>query len=702
MAISDAFDRLASETRPVSSPSLILSAPASSPASPVPTSADTSDEAERIVLPLRVSPAAPDADALFAPPVQVRSLSDYVVRFDPEAALSAAFPGAQVSADRASFNLLLNGEIVPTAFCRSGAGADGRRIFALAPMRGFGLSERRFKLFSSAAGCAALSLRIIAAEGECVLHADPVVVVIPEGYLAENLAAMARFVADRYESLLAVSKSENETSALAADRLNHAGGDPLAMRDPLLDRTAVLEKILGVFERELPYFRTNARFRFIQSESVVPLARAHVPAKSAPAYLSAHPEVFTAAPSGGGIVVGGRRVLPRRIPVAAALKAGDTYENLAAAAFLSCAADSLDRQRTLAAEVRSRLESMKAPEGFASPAAPLFAARARRIHALEARLEKLAALFRLLFLQYRKAFGLTEFARALADAAKASCRLPRKTAVFRSIASYRRIYEAMARWFSLDEIAFEKEKELSAFLSRSRFYEVFALMKILDGLERRGFRLVRKARFDYAAALPAGLLQTTSAGLTCANTFHFERAIDGENQARVTVYYEPLIRMAGEAPLNGLGLCRTSAFSYDASTNSLVPLNHAAADRAVYTPDIVIAAHDGNRCRWFIADAKYASVETAAAQEALPLAFKYLMSVSPIRPADETAGLWLLCGKRSPGDDPDEAAGCLNAFGAAMGVAGRADVHFEPLAGSSDSDSPSNLVEAVCAAFRGF
>lgn len=617
--------------------------------------------------------------------------------------MSAAFPGAQVSADRASFNLLLNGEIVPTALSRSGADADGRRIFALAPMRGFGPSERRFKLFSSAAGCAALSLRIIAAEGECVLHADPVVVVIPEGYLAENLAAMARFVADRYESLLAVSTSENEASALAADRLNHAGRDPLEMRDPLLDRTAVLEKILGVFERELPYFRTNSRFRFIQSESVVPLERAHFPAKSAPAYLSAHPEVFTAAPSGGGIVVGGQRVLPRRIPVASALKAGDTYENLAAAAFLSCAADSLDRQRTLAAEVRSRLESMKAPEGFASPAAPLFAARARLIHALEARLEKLAALFRLLFLQYRKAFGLAESARALSEAVKASCSLPRKTAVFRSIASYRRIYEAMARWFSLDEIAFEKEKELSAFLSRSRFYEVFfALMKILDGLERRGFRLVRKARFDYAAALPAGLLQTTSAGLSCANTFHFERVIDGENQVRVTVYYEPVIRMAGAAPLNGLGLCRTSAFSYDASTNSLVPLNQAAADRAVYTPDIVIAAHDGNRCRWFIADAKYASVETAAAQEALPLAFKYLMSVSPIRPADEIAGLWLLCGKRSPGDDPDEAASCLNAFGAAMGVTGRVDVHFEPLAGSSDSDSPSNLVEAVCAAFRGF
>ena len=113
MATSDAIDRLASETRPVSSPSLILLRPL--------LLRHLQCRHRRIRrmklsgLCCRCARVRPHLTPThFAPPVQVRSLSDYVVRFDPEAALSAAFPGAQVSADRASFNLLLNGEIVPT------------------------------------------------------------------------------------------------------------------------------------------------------------------------------------------------------------------------------------------------------------------------------------------------------------------------------------------------------------------------------------------------------------------------------------------------------------------------------------------------------------------------------------------------------------------------------------------------------------
>lgn len=637
-------------------------------------------------------------------PLRVHAYADYAVRFRPAHLLEVAFGDAADELDpaRTSFNLLLNGEVVQTRLLR-----ETEDEFILVPAVGSGAGNfaalagttETTPLFSSAIGFAALSIRLRASSGDRLfeeeLTAEPVEVLLPEGRHADNLAAMAKFVAEKYEHLLSVTDIE-------------------ARDDPLHGREEALEDILHAFERELPYFRANARFLFTKETALLPLSKAQAPSSAAAAHLATHPDLFEPAPYGRGIRVNGRHLMPQRILVDATTKSGATYENLAAVAFLLRIVDSLRIEKGKVEEVLLGLERMQAPTGFVSAAEPMFGIRARQMQSFIEKLEGLISTFRRLSEQYRKAFGLADpertessakhakIARLLASASRAAGTLPRRTEVFRGVAPYRRIYEAMARWFALDELHFEKEKELSAFLSRSRFYEVFALMKILDGLERSGFRLVRKTRFDYAAALPAGLLATTSAGLTCANTFHFERAIDGENQARVTVYYEPLIRMAGEAPLNGLGLCRTSAFSYDASTNSLVPLNHAAADRAVYTPDIVIAAHDGNRCRWFIADAKYASVETAAAQEALPLAFKYLMSVSPIRPADETAGLWLLCGKRSPGDDPDEAASCLNAFGAAMGVTGRVDVHFEPLAGSSDSDSPSNLVEAVCAAFRGF
>lgn len=693
-----------------------------------------------LVLPLRAHASVRSKSDDLAAPVQVHAYADYAVRFSARLLIAAAFgedaQGAET--EKTSFNLTVNGELVPTRLVR-----ESDDLFRLIPISAPGDRAGAAPLFSSAIGFAELSVQLRAycadVRLEGTLASGPIEVLLPEGPLAANLAAMARFVAEHYERLLSVAEVQD------AD-------------DPLHGRSRAFEEVLHAFERELPYFRSNARFLFTRRTALVPIAKAGIPSKDSAAYLASHPDALEPAPVGQGIRVNGRSLLPKHIPVDTVAKSGATFENLSLAAFLIRTADTLARDEKTLAQALDRINSFRAPDGFVSAAEPMFAQRAQRILAFSERLGGIRTAFDGLSKRYRLALDLADrpdsdhrCAQALAAAVRAAGTLPRRSEVFRGIGPYRRLYEAMARWFSLEELAFEKEKALSAFLSRSRFYEVFVLMKLLGALEKRGFRLVEKWRFDYEDAL-AGVAssrsQTTNSRLQSANTFVFvpldsshdrgenskccaaeEGKNEGEQAAseqhaksgvypsrtgakRIIVYYEPIIRMSGEEQLNGIGLCRTSAFAvslgsapasscaFGVSSGStgyaLSPLRSGSEDKAVYTPDIVVSVSDGVRRRWFVADAKYSTIAKAAADFALPALFKYLYSMSPTNASDETAGLWLLCGKE---DAQSNFPGSLNEYGAVRGARVAQDVRLECVSGLCGEDGPRGLADAVVDAF---
>ena len=152
--------------------------------------------------------------------------------------------------------------------------------------------------------------------------------------------------------------------------------------------------------------------------------------------------------------------------------------------------------------------------------------------------------------------------------------------------------------------------------------------------------------------------------------------------------------MAGVEPLNGIGLCRTTAFAYDPEAGTLAPIRSGSEDKAVYTPDIVVSVSDGESKRWFVADAKYSTVRTAATDQAMPLVFKYLFSISTLDKGDQQAGLWLLCGKEGGKTAFPES---LNAYGGQHGAALGPDVHFERLLGLDGEEKAIGLVEAIAA-----
>lgn len=598
-----------------------------------------------------------------------------VVRFDP-LALIDSLGNPSLDPNRFSFNLALNGELVATTERRIDARFGDCRGYP-DPDRSEGPLERTPSLlelrllrdpestrlpllFSDAVGFAELSVVARGPQGTFAFAADPVLVLVPEGKLAQNLYAMANFIAVHYSSLLALD-NEEESQSLEA-------------------RISQLESLIRVFEHELPYFRANARYRVHTSTVIAELSKAHAPAPSAHAYLSAHPEELVPATASTGIRAGRRFYSPRHVPVETVTKSGDTYENLAIEAFLRGLSTEVADECASLEALLATLDDFEVPEGYVSPSRPLLQSRFAALRRSLARLTALGEFAKRLGIFYRNALAIAPKTKLL-PCGRAN--RPRRTAVFREIGPYRRLYEAMLMRFAEVPPLFEREKALRAFLDRSRFYEVFALMKVLAEITGAGWTLTQKTRWIYD-----DFLNTTNASLKSANTFVFERPDD---KHRITVYYEPVLKMAGKAPVNGIGLVRTSALAFNSALGILESLRGSDPSRAVLTPDIVVCVAEGKDerapRRWFVADAKYGAIQSVFAKQSLALAFKYLMSVTTASDRERFEGVWLLCAKTDGSPLPPQS---LNAYGLMQGMPAKADLHFELLTGLDQDAEDGN------------
>lgn len=64
-----------------------------------------------------------------------------------------------------------------------------------------------------------------------------------------------------------------------------------------------------------------------------------------------------------------------------------------------------------------------------------------------------------------------------------------------------------------------------------------------------------------------------------------------------------------------------------------------------YSPDYLIKMEDDSSVRYLILDAKFSDLACVRLHHVRDLAFKYLFSISPIRPIDAMAGLCIIYGK---------------------------------------------------------
>ena len=212
--------------------------------------------------------------------------------------------------------------------------------------------------------------------------------------------------------------------------------------------------------------------------------------------------------------------------------------------------------------------------------------------------------------------------------------MPMYTSVFAENALYRAVYADMAEWFVSGRCDVTRSQLFMDFVTLSRIYEYYCLVRLLRALGDVGFRLEESFRFTYDLS---GFYFETA----CNNTFRFSHDADADLGA--TVYFQPVISGRRDAPgaHNGIGLIRSTSKSIDAGDSAL-SLRHFGS---YYTPDFMLKLTCGGKRYYIIFDAKL-STKFDVMQYQLPvLIFKYLFSLRGGTRRDILAGLCLMCGK---------------------------------------------------------
>ena len=709
--------------------------------------------------PLSAGGLASDESSPKPPPVVLADRA-YRIRIDLDRAASAAFPdGAPANWDpkAASVNVSVNGDQL---FYDRTTLEDGTIVIT---PRGFGedasgaseCAGRAWPLFSSAAGFARLRIRVFCRGHVFVIETVPAAVMLPDGPAAQNLGRMARFVASAYDEFLSLEAAEGEllaadgagTSTSSAEGEKHAqrngegagsGGEGFGGTGPICDRTkawahlrskktdrslearlSVLEVILHRFEEELPYFRTNARFLLRTKTRIDSVERLQSPSAASAQYLASHPDEWMPADAAHGFRVGRRTMLPRHALSEVPARDFAIYENRVIIGFLEMLAGDLAGEAA-GTERLSALLPPVAPEGYFSICTSLLSVTTPVVKRSSETLSKIEAKIRELLRHYRAALRTPGLAVAA---------IPKRTSVFREIAPYRRLFEAMARWFQLGGPLWGKMRTLLGFLSQSRLYEIYALLRLLEALRASGLVLASRTGFESPGKARAGI-----PAVDCANTFLFEHPTD--RTVRVRVWYEPWIGLAGTPPENGMGLVRTTTLALDGNGSTALRQTRGSP---FFTPDFVVAVERGEgpqqdpqdplgsqktlTKRWFVADAKYSNKRTTVLMRTVPLALRYLLSMGPAESAGRALGeseegasapasascvegLWLIYGKVESGaymNRSGEAPLPDRYQNALMGqlVGACPDVHYQALDGAGTAEAgEESLVKAVLAAAR--
>lgn len=161
------------------------------------------------------------------------------------------------------------------------------------------------------------------------------------------------------------------------------------------------------------------------------------------------------------------------------------------------------------------------------------------------------------------------------------------------------------------------------------------LTKLIDGFQALGFKLEESRFFDYSAF---DRYYRDKSGAVSVNTFRFRSGDD-----ELTLWYQPVIAGRKYSGANGLELIRASSLAYRTDVEeSGGRLDPGTVD--FYSPDFIVALKCGGKTVWSILDAKYSTVGKARSGQVVPLAFRYLVSIHPVRPGDVVTGLRLFCG----------------------------------------------------------
>ena len=387
-------------------------------------------------------------------------------------------------------------------------------------------------------------------------------------------------------------------------------------------KIAFLEETLDIYKKSYQYIKTNPYCKLEKTEVVDSFNKLQSVSQRTIQYIANNIDELAVVNYDTGIRYNNQYYQPNRILVEKNSYSYDVYENRVIVGFL----------KKLVSEINITIKSLmektylknrnSTKDGYIDSMYQIFSRSIKRINGYIDSFKNLQDKYQQLYYFYTKLFNIS------VDTVKS---LPVFTSVFRSINAYRQIYIVIKKWFSIGNYDLGRDELLLSFISTSKIYEYYCLIKMLCHITRNtDYDLKESKCISYR--VNNSYYEDTKYN----NTFIFENGI-----SKITLYFQPVI-YDNDRAFNGLYLFRNT------STNAKKDNNNKGK---TYTPDYIIKFEYDSTVDYIILDAKFSTNENIRLHQLQELVYKYIFSISTLNKNDHKKGLYILCGKKHGNDE---------------------------------------------------
>ena len=383
-------------------------------------------------------------------------------------------------------------------------------------------------------------------------------------------------------------------------------------------KIAFLEETLDIYKKSYQYIKTNPYCKLEKTEAVDSFNKLQSVSQRTIQYIANNIDELAVVNYDTGIRYNNQYYQPNRILVEKNSYSYDVYENRVIVGFL----------KKLVSEINITIKSLmektylknrnSTKDGYIDSMYQIFSRSIKRINGYIDSLKNLQDKYQQLYYFYTKLFHIS------VDTVKS---LPVFTSVFRSINAYRQIYIVIKKWFSIGNYDLGRDELLLSFISTSKIYEYYCLIKMLCHITRNT---------DYDLKESKCISYSYYEDTKYNNTFIF-----GNGISKITLYFQPVI-YDNDRAFNGLYLFRNT------STNAKKDNNNKGK---TYTPDYIIKFEYDSTVDYIILDAKFSTNENIRLHQLQELVYKYIFSISTLNKNDLKKGLYILCGKKHGNDE---------------------------------------------------
>ena len=384
-----------------------------------------------------------------------------------------------------------------------------------------------------------------------------------------------------------------------------------------------LQDILDIYKKSYQYLKNSPHSKLEKSERVDSFDKLQSVSQRTIQYIINHVDELTPANYDTGIKYNNQYYQPNRILVEYSSYSYDIYENKIIVGFLKTIIFDIGITINDLQKKEHLKDKMEITEGYINSVYKIFSKSIEKLTGYVEILKSLKNEYQRLYYFYFKLFDISvDIVRTV----------PIFTSVFRSINAYKQIYMAIRNWFSIGNYDLQKDELLLSFVSTSKIYEYYCLVKLLRGLtEDNTIKMVRSDRITYNVRNKYYNNTKTN------NTFYFKKG-----NIKITVYFQPVI-YGDNRSINGITLFRNTSSSSRNSGNK----------GSTYTPDYILKFEYNHKNSYIIIDAKFSTPDNVRIYQLQELVYKYLFSISPLNKKDDIIGLYILCGKKEGFDEHD-------------------------------------------------